>query len=137
MSNFVYKKAKEAILNGQINFTTDEIKIILIDSNNYTADENSDEFVSDIDASAIVFTSSTVSNVTNSLGTIDASDLSITLPANKSFDTIIMYQNKTSNENSRLILHIDTAEGLPFSGSSSEISLSILWSNTSTKILSL
>lgn len=137
MANFIYKKAKQAFLNGQVNFSSDEFKVLFIKSSFYTANENEDQFVSDINPSAIAYTSSAISGITNTLGVIDANDLSILLPANTSFNSIILYQNKTSNENSRLILHIDTAEGLPFPGSSENVPLSIAWSNTSAKILSL
>ena len=30
MSNFVYKKAKEAILNGQINFSSNQFKLLFV-----------------------------------------------------------------------------------------------------------
>ena len=137
MSNFVYSKTKQALLNGNINFTSDQFKVLLIDSSSYTPNQLSDEFVSDINSSAIIHRTSAISNITNTLGTIDADDLSIVIPSNTSFDALVLFQNKTSDNDSRLILHIDVAEGLPFVGTLSETSMSIIWSNTNTKILSI
>lgn len=137
MANFVYKKAKENILNGNIDFSSDQFKIALIKTSLYTYNENIDEDLSDIPSTAIVARSAALSNVSNTLGVIDANDLLISLAANKSFEAIVFFQNKTSDSESKLIFYIDTAEGLPYPGSLSETTVDILWSNNSLKILSL
>lgn len=136
MSNFVYKKAKQSILNGKFDFSTKNFRILFTD-NTYVADENSDEFVSDINPSSIKLRSSNIQNIVNNNGTIDAQDVSITVPANISFNYIVFYQIGISDSDSRLLFYIDSAEGLPFSGTLEEINMIINWNNSSTKILSL
>ncbi len=137
VANFVYAKTKEAILNGNLNFSEGQFKLILINSSQYTANQNVHEFVSDIPLSARVYTTSSISNLTNSLGTIDGDDLSITLPSNYGFEAMVLFKQGSSEQNSRLISYIDTAEGLPFVDTLDQISMSIVWSNTATKILSI
>lgn len=137
MSNFVYPKTKEAILNGNINFSGNQFKLLLINSSNYTPNQTTDQFVSDIPSNAKVYTTSAISNLTNNSGTVDADDVSITLPSNYAFEAIVLFQQGTSDANSRLIMYIDTAEGLPFVNTLEQTSMSIVWSNTSTKILSI
>ncbi len=137
MSNFVYPKTKEAILNGNINFSGNQFKLLLIDSSNYTPNQSTDQFVSDIPSNARVYTTSAIANLTNNSGTIDADDVSITLPSNYAFEAIVLFQQGTSDANSRLIMYIDTAEGLPFANTLEQTSMSIVWSNTNTKILSI
>jgi hypothetical protein len=136
MSNFVYTKAKEAILNGQINFGENNFKILFTNSN-YTADQSLNEFVSDIESSSIVYRSDNLTNVSNINGIIDADDLSFTLSSNIDFNSIILFQSKNSDQESRLIAHIDEVAGLPYIGSSEPLSAVIVWSNLSGKILSI
>lgn len=137
MSNFVYKKAKEAILNGQINFSSNQFKLLFVNTANYTASESSDEFVSNINNNAVVATSNAISSVTNTLGVIDAQDVTIFLEANTTFDAIILFQSTGNTATSRLLFYIDTGFNLPFVGSPLSSSLTIAWENNPTKILSL
>ena len=137
MSNFVYSKTKQAILNGNVYFSTGQFKLLLIDSSQYTPNQNAHEFLSDIPSNARVYTTSSISNLTNTLGTIDGDDLSITLPSNYAFEAIVLFKQGTSDQNSRIISYIDTAEGLPFVDTVDQTSMSIIWSNTATKILSI
>jgi hypothetical protein len=42
MANFVYAKAKQALLNGQINVSASNYKVALLNSNNYTPNTATD-----------------------------------------------------------------------------------------------
>ena len=137
MSNFVYKKAKEAIFNGQINFSSNQFKLLFVKTANYTALESSHEFLSDVNSNAIVATSNAISGVSNDLGVIDADDISINLEANTAFEAIILFQSTGNPATSRLLFYIDTGLDLPFGGSPINSSVTIVWENNSTKILSL
>lgn len=136
MSNVVYDKAKENILNGQINFSENTFKLLFVD-NNYIINQNSDEFISDIDSSHIVYRSSNLLNVVNNNGIIDADDIPFTIAANVSFSSIILCQIESLDSQSRLIVYIDTASGLPYEGSPQAVESRIVWSNLSGKILSI
>ncbi len=137
MANFVYGKAKQAILNGNVNFSSDNFKLLFVDTSVYTVNQNSDEFVSNISNSAIKARSANLSSVTNTLGTVDADNVLLQDYSGASFQAIVMYQVGTSDSNSRLISYIDTSDGLPFNGTNSLIPVTIVWSDLSTKILSL
>jgi hypothetical protein len=117
MSNFIYKKAKQALLNGQIS-AGNSIKVAFLDTSIYTANENSDEFISDIPSSAIKHRSNALENVTSLLGTLDANDLLVDGYSGQPFQAIALYQSGSSDNNSRLICYIDDSEGLPFSRNS-------------------
>ena len=114
MSNFVYDKTKEAILNGDIDFSSKIFKLLFINTDLYPVDRANDLYVSDVPSQAIVSTSVQLSNITNSNGTIDAEDVVFSFPPNTGFDAIVLFQQGSSNFNSILISYIDTAEGLPF-----------------------
>jgi hypothetical protein len=138
MANFIYKKAKEAILNGEINFSSNSFKALLVDINAYTVSESTHQFVSDVAAESIMKRSNNLSLVTNTLGVIDADDLIISDYTGEAFGAIILYQVGYSDSVSRLIFYIDSSSGLPFSGSSNNTPVTIFWDKTSiNKILSI
>lgn len=136
MANFVYGKAKQKILNGEIDFSSNNFKILLTNST-YSPNQNTDEFVSNITSSSIEYRSENLNNITNNLGVIDANDITFSLSANKSIDALVLYQVGVNDSSSILLLYIDTATGLPFPGSSQAVTVSINWSNEATRILSI
>lgn len=136
MSNFIYGKAKEAFLNGLIDMSNDQIDIIFT-KNSYVPSQNSDEFVSDIEISNITTTPINLTNVSNTLGVIDANDVFVSNYPGTAFNAVVIFQAKTSAEDSRLIAYIDTSEGLPFLGTNEAIDITISWSNDLNKIISI
>jgi hypothetical protein len=136
MSNFIYGKAKEAFLNGLIDMSNDQIDIIFTKST-YIPSQSSDEFVSDLDISNITTTPIGLSNVTNTLGIIDANDVLVSNYPGTAFNAVVIFQSNTSAQDSRLIAYIDTSEGLPFSGTNETIDITISWSNGPNKIISI
>lgn len=136
MANFIYTKAKEAILNGEFDFTDNSFRV-LFTTNSYTPNQNTNQFVSDIPSAGIAVRVPVLQNVTNVSGTVDADDITFTLPANTSIIAMVFYKVGVSDADSRLLFYVDTADGLPYAGSGEEVSVTIAWNNTSTKILSI
>lgn len=137
MANFIYKKAKESLLNGEFNLSSNNLKVLLIDKSLYTPNEDSDRYVSDVPANAIKKRSNNMTNVVNSLGVLDADNISMDDYNGQYFDGIVLYQSGTSDSNSKLIFFIDTSSGLPFAGSNTNTPVTIIWSDSNTKILSI
>lgn len=71
------------------------------------------------------------------MGALDADDLTIVDYPGNAFNTVILYVDTGSDATSRLIARIDTAAGIPFAGTNSLINITIVWSNESTRIISL
>ena len=136
MSNFIYGKAKEAMLNGQINVASNSLKVLLV-SSSYIPSVNSDQYVSNININYIINRSGAIQSVTNTLGVLDASDIVISEHDGSAFKAVVLYQNGTSDSDSRLISYIDTSAGLPFTGVNFSLPVTIIWSNELSKILSL
>lgn len=137
MSNFIYGKAKESFLKGEISVTSNPIRLLLIDGNQYIPSQNSDQFVSDIPPNAVRDRSGTLQNITTTLGVFDADDITLSEYNGQSFSAVVAYQQGSNDSNSRLIFYIDTATGLPFTGSSSTSPVTIFWDNGINKIISL
>jgi len=136
VANLIYGKAKQALLNGQINASSQSFKILLVDST-YSLSQNTHEFVSNISSSAIKARSTALTNVQNTLGVLDADDLTIVNYPGNAFVAVILYVDTGSDATSRLIAYIDTATGIPFAGINTVLNITIAWSNDSSKIISL
>jgi hypothetical protein len=137
MSNFVYGKAKESFLKGEINLLNNNIKVLIIDSSEYSASQNSDQYVSDIPVAAIKHRSTALQTKSITLGVFDADDILIPEYSGDAFDAMVIYQDNSNDSLSRLLFHIDNAVGLPFTGSISTSPVTIVWDNSGTRIISI
>lgn len=106
MANAVFAKAKEAILEGEIDITSDQIKVLIVDSS-YTVDFNLHQFVSNISPASIKHRSQNLSNVTNILGVVDADDLVISDYPGDPFNAIVIYKDTGNDTTSNLIAYIN------------------------------
>lgn len=136
MSNFIYGKAKQALLNGQINVLTNQLKLLIL-KNNYIPNINNHEYVSDINSSSITARSSALQNVSNTLGVLDADDIEILNYSGEAFNSVVIYIDSQNDASSRLLCYIDTSSGLPFFGVNATSTITIAWNNDSNKIISL
>jgi len=137
MANFIYGKAKESLLKGEINLLANQIKALMIDTSLYSPSQNADQFVSDIPTAAIKFDTTALQSVSITLGVIDAEDLLVPNYPGNAFGALVLFQVGSSNTNSRLLFYIDTAVGLPFTGSISTSPVTIIWDNGPNKIIAL
>lgn len=116
MANALYDKAREAFANAQIAWLTDTIKCVLVDTASYTVNLATDDFLNDIPLGARIATSSALSGKTNTLGVLDANDITFptgyTMPA-ASGEAVVFYKDTGAEGTSILIAYIDTATGLP------------------------
>lgn len=75
MANAIYTKAKQALLEGDLDFTGQTLRVLFINKSLYTPNFSNNQFVSDIPSSAIVFRTANVTGVTAQNGVLDAVDL--------------------------------------------------------------
>ena len=134
--NFIYGKAKEALLNGQFNVSSDTLKVLLV-TQSYVPNQNVDQFVSNISNSHIKVRTGALSGVTSTLGVLDASNLTYSNYDGTSFHALVIYKDTGSDNTSRLLAYIDSANGIPFLGINETTDITINWSNGSSKIISL
>jgi len=137
MANTVYAKAKQALLEGDLDLTGQSLKVLFIKKSLYTPNFLTNQYVSDIPPEAIVFRTSNLSGVTAQNGILDATDVLEDSYLGTGFSAILLYQVGTSDSNSRLIFFIDESEGLPFTGTGESLLLTLQWNNEPGKILSL
>jgi hypothetical protein len=136
VANFIYGKAKQSLLNGEFNISSDSLKVLLV-TDSYVPNQNADQFVSNISSSYIKQRTSSLTNVTNILGVIDADDVLVASYSGLPFKALVIYKDSGTDSTSRLLAYIDTATGIPFSGINAVTDITINWSNGSSKIISL
>lgn len=134
MSN-LYTKAKDAFLTKKIDWLTDDIKVVLVDNDDYTVNLTTHEFLSDIPAAARVATSANLTGKTVSGGAVDADDVQFTTVTGHQSESLVIYQDTGSAATSRLIAYLNTGTGLPITPVGGNIV--VTWDNGTNKIFKL
>lgn len=134
MANTLYDKARQRFLEGQINWNTDTIKAMLIDTGAYTANFSSHEFLSDVGTSARISgtVGLTLTGKATTGGAADAGDVTFTTVSGPSIEAILLYKDTGTESTSPLIAFIDTGTGLPITPNGGDII--VTWDNGPNKI---
>lgn len=136
MANAVYGKGREAFGNAGINWGSDTIKAILVDTALYTVSIDVDDALADIPAGARIGTAVTLASKTNTLGVFDAADLSFTgLSSAPTIEALVIFKDTGVEATSTLITYIDTATGLPVAAGATQVD--VTWDNGANKIFKL
>lgn len=135
MANALYDKGREAFLTGDIDWLNDNIKVTLIDANDYTVNLSTDQFYSSIPVAARVATSGNLSSKTATSGVADAADVLFTSVTQDVSEALVIWQDTGVEASSRLIAYIDVASGLPVTPNGGDIT--VQWDNGSNKIFKL
>lgn len=135
MSNALYTKYKEVMLQGLIALDTDNIKAVLVDSASYTSNLATDQYLSDIPAGARIATSSNLVSKTVTNGVFDAGDVTFTTVTGNQSEYVVLYKDTGVEGTSNLLVYIDTATGLPVTPNGTDII--VQWDDGANKIFAL
>lgn len=113
MANTLFDAARQRFLESQINWSTDTLKVILVDTGAYTPNTSAHQYLADISASARIAGPVTLTSKTTTGGAADAADVTFTSVTGASIEAIVIYKDTGSEATSPLIAFIDTATGLP------------------------
>lgn len=134
MANTLYVKARERILQGQVNFVTDTIKAVLL-KNSYAPMLATDEFLAGI-AVHRLGTDQTLAGKSVAGGAFAADD--IIFPSVAAGDTtlgVALYKDTGNAATSPLLAIIDQITGFPLATNGGNIGVN--WDNGVYKIFSL
>lgn len=134
MANVLYQLGRQAFLDGDIDWSANNIKVALIDTADYTFSQ-SHQFLSDVAGAAIVATSGNLAGKTSTNGTADANDVTFTAVTGDQSEALIIYQDTGVAGTSRLIAYIDTATGFPITPNGGNIT--VTWDNGANRIFTL
>lgn len=133
MANQLYPKAKEDFISGNIDLTSDTIKIVLVDTADYTFD-SAHEDLADVAGAGRVATA-TLGSKTVTSGVFDAADATFSNVTGDQAEALIIYKDSGVEATSRLIAYIDTATGLPITPGGGDIT--VAFSDGANKIFAL
>lgn len=136
MANGLYDKGREGFLDGSIDWDTDAIKVVLVDTAAYTVNLATHQFLSDIPVGARIATSGNLANKTVTAGVADADDVEFSAVTGATIEAIVIYKDTGNAATSRLIAYLDTVtSGLPITPNGGNILFR--WSNDASKIFKL
>ena len=138
MANFIYDKAREKFLTGAINWTSDTIKAVLVDTAAYTPAPTTHEFLSDIPSGDRIATSAALTGKTANSpagGVADADNVTWPTVTGDPSEALVLIKDTGSAATSPLICYIDTATGLPVTPNGGDIT--VTWDNGSNRIFKL
>ncbi|ENX57651.1 MULTISPECIES: hypothetical protein [Acinetobacter] len=132
MANTLYDFARQRFLEGQINWMTDTIKVLLIDTGAYTPQTSTHQYLSDISSSARIAGPVTLTSKATTGGAADAADVTFSAVSGASIEAIVIYKDTGTENTSPLLAIIDTATGLPITPNGGDII--VTWDNGTNKI---
>lgn len=132
MANTLYDFARQRFLEAQINWMTDVIKVLLIDTGAYTPQTSVHQYLADIPISARIAGPVTLVSKSTAGGAADAADCTFTSVTGSSIESIVIYSDSGTEATSPLIAYIDTATGLPITPNGGDII--VTWDNGTNKI---
>ena len=132
MANTLYDLARQRFLEAQINWMTDTIKVLLVDTGAYTPQTSVHQYLSDIPTSARIAGPITLTAKSTTGGAADAADVTFTSVTGASIEAIVIYSDTGQENTSPLIAYIDTATGLPITPNGGDII--VTWDNGTNKI---
>lgn len=135
MANALYDKGREGFLDGSIDWDTDDIRVMLVEST-YTFSA-AHEDLADITSGNDNGRSAALGSKTVTGGVADAADTTITATAAVACNALVIFQHTGSDATARVIAYIDTpSSGLPFTPSASQV-VNVTWDNGANKIFRL
>lgn len=135
MANALYDFGRQGFLDGSIDWDTDTIKAILVDTGAYTVDLAVHDNLDDIAAGARIATSGALASKTVTAGVADAADVTFASVSGATVEAIVIYKDTGTESTSRLIAYIDTATGLPLTPNGGNVT--IAFDNGTNKIFKL
>ena len=132
MANYLYDYGRQGFLDGSIDWNTDDIRVVAC-SSSYTANQATHQFLSDV--TNIQGTSAALSTPTVTSGIADSDDATFTALSGSAVSQFVIYKHTGTAGTSRLIAHIDTYTGLPYTPTGGN--LVVVWPSGTNKIFKL
>lgn len=123
--NRLYQLAEEKLLSAEVDWITDDIKCVLVDTDDYTVDFDLDEFLDDIPGGAVEATSANLTGKGVTTGVATADDAVFSLVTGDQCEAVVIYKDTGVAGTSPLIAYLDTLTGLPVTPSGGNIT--VVW----------
>jgi len=132
MASALYPLFKQALLSGDVDLLTDDVRVILLDLADYTYDP-ADEFLDDVAGTvgtATALASKTID--TPAPGVFDAADTTMTAVSGDPIEAVLLYVHTGASSTSRLVAYMDGVSLTPNGGD-----IVVQWPADSNRIFAL
>lgn len=123
MANALYNFAKESFITGSINLSTDDIRVILVDTADYTVNLATDQDLVDVPGAARVAVSDALASKTVADGVFDAADKVLSAVTGDPSEALVIYKHTGTEATSLLIAYIDSGTNLPVTPNGGDITI--------------
>lgn len=130
--NYLLPAAKQALLEGRLDWTSDPIFGVLVDTGTYTFSP-AHASLADVPAWARIATSGTLSGRTATNGVADADDLTFSSVSGVTAGVVALFAG--TDETALFVAYVDTANGLPIDPSGTDIV--VHWDNGTRRVFAL
>lgn len=134
MANQLYPLGRQAFLEADLDWTGQDMRVILVDLADYTF-STAHQFLTSVPAGARVAVSAALTGKTATNGTADADDVTFTAVTGDPSEALIIYQHTGVDATSRLVAYIDTATGFPVTPNGGNIT--VTWDSGANRIFTL
>ena len=122
MANFLFDKAREKFLNGDLSWRDDDFKVCLLDISLNSTSLNQQTLGEIVTSNRIAISSTELSNKTSVNGVAKANGIQISgISTTKSIKSLVIFKVAPTLNDSPLIAHIDTADGIGFTPNSGNV----------------
>jgi len=136
MANALYGLGRQSFLAGQLDWSTDDIRVILVDVG-YSVSIDTHQFLDSVGSGTRVATSGALGTKSVTLGVANAANVTFTAVTGNEVTQVIIYQHTGTESTSRLIAHIDTDDGGAISVTPNGGDITINWDTGANKIFKL
>lgn len=123
MANALYNFAKESFITGSIDLSTDDIRVILVDTADYTVNLATDQDLVDVPGAARVAVSDALASKTVADGVFDAADKVLSAVTGDPSEALVIYKHTGTEATSLLIAYIDSGTNLPVTPNGGDITI--------------
>jgi len=123
MANGLYDTGRSAFASGDIDWLVDNIKAVLVDTDDYAVDLATDAFLSDILVGARVATSGNLAGKTVTAGACYAAPWVFTAVTGDVAEALVIYKDTGVEGTSQLVAYIDTVSGLPVTPNGTDVTV--------------
>lgn len=141
-ANALYDVGREGILDGSIDVVVATVKVVLVDSADYSVNLATHQFLSSVASGGRVATTAALASKTTTAGVFDAADTLFTAVTGDVSEALVIYQSSAvgggadvADTSQRLIGYIDTATGLPVTPNGGNIT--VTWDSGANRIFKL
>jgi hypothetical protein len=112
----LYDKGREGFLDGSIDWDTDDIRAVLVDTADYTVNLATHDYLDDVPSGARVAVSGALTSKTVTGGVADAADVTLSAVTGDPSEALVIYKHTGTDSTSRLIAYIDGLSVTPNGG---------------------